>query len=662
MTRFNLIIRAGACCALSSTLLVAGPAHGGGLQPNYAEALQKSLFFYEAQRSGPLPQDNRVTWRASSGLEDGKAEGVDLTGGWHDAGDHVKFGLPAAATTTLLAMSLLEDAATYEQTGQKRFALANLKWETDWLLKAHTAPNEFWGQVGNGGLDHAFWGAPETMTMARPAAKIDASCPGSDLAGEGAAALAAASLVFRSKNYGDPAYGEALLRHARELYRFADEHRGSYSDCIRDAQAYYRSMGYKDELVWGALWLHLATGDAGYLAKAEGLFDELRGSDGQMPFKWTHSWDDKTYGSYVLLARITGKARYHEAAQRWLDYWTVGANGERITYTPGGLAWLDTWGSLRYSANTAFFAMVYADTLAGSGGPLKLVERYRDFAKAQIDYALGNNPGQQSFVVGYGAKSPRNPHHRSAHGSWANNIEIPTESRHILYGALVGGPDQNDRYEDRRSDYMRNEVAIDYNAAFTGALAHLAKQHPGAVDPNFPATETKSGELSVSAKINATGTDFFEWALRLQNHTAWPARQARNVKVRYFFSLAATGAPEQAARELLVQSNYSEGAKVTGIFPWDSRNGIYFAEMDFSNARSAPIGESESRREIQVRLSLPRNGRGWAWDWSKDWSAAGLGSGDYTLAPRITVYENGALAWGAEPPRALDRHSSAENN
>ena len=35
---------------------------------NYAEALQKSLFFYEAQRSGPLPASNRVNWRGDSGL------------------------------------------------------------------------------------------------------------------------------------------------------------------------------------------------------------------------------------------------------------------------------------------------------------------------------------------------------------------------------------------------------------------------------------------------------------------------------------------------------------------------------------------------------------------------------------------------------------------
>ena len=51
---------------------------------NYADALQKSILFYEAQRSGRLPADNRVSWRGDSGLQDHGAGGEDLTGGWYD--------------------------------------------------------------------------------------------------------------------------------------------------------------------------------------------------------------------------------------------------------------------------------------------------------------------------------------------------------------------------------------------------------------------------------------------------------------------------------------------------------------------------------------------------------------------------------------------------
>ena len=55
--------------------------------------MQLSILFYEAQRSGKMPKNKRIPWRFDSELDDGKDLGLDLTGGWHDAGDHIKFGL-----------------------------------------------------------------------------------------------------------------------------------------------------------------------------------------------------------------------------------------------------------------------------------------------------------------------------------------------------------------------------------------------------------------------------------------------------------------------------------------------------------------------------------------------------------------------------------------
>jgi hypothetical protein len=53
-----------------------------------------------------------------------------------------------------------------------------VKWATDYFLKAHVSANVLYGQVGEGGPDHAYWGRPEDMTMSRPAFKIDTSRPG----------------------------------------------------------------------------------------------------------------------------------------------------------------------------------------------------------------------------------------------------------------------------------------------------------------------------------------------------------------------------------------------------------------------------------------------------------------------------------------------------
>ena len=68
------------------------------------------------------------------------------------------------------------------------------------------------------------------MTMPRPSFFINADQPGSDIVGEAAAALAATSIAVR--NLGDSAYANAALQHARELFNFADQHRGIYSDYV----------------------------------------------------------------------------------------------------------------------------------------------------------------------------------------------------------------------------------------------------------------------------------------------------------------------------------------------------------------------------------------------------------------------------------------------
>jgi len=433
---------------------------------NYGEALQKSFLFYEAQRSGDLPTSNRVTWRGDSALKDGADVGRDLTGGYYDAGDHVKFGFPMASSMTMLGWGVVQYREGYEKSGQLDEALDAIKWGTDYILKAHTAPNEFYGQVGLGGPDHAYWGPPEKMTMARPAFKIDAQRPGSDLAGEAAAALASASIAFRPT---DTAYADKLLTHAAQLFNFADTYRGKYSDSIPDAANFYNSSGYNDELVWAATWLHKATKAAGstntsYLNKAESLYQGINSG-------WTQSWDEKSNGAAILLAQETGNAKYRSDVEGWLNNWTNGS----VTKTQGGLAWISQWGSLRYSANTAFLSGIYADTVNDPNN------RYSNFAETQIDYILGDNPNNRSYVVGFGENSPVNPHHRAAHGSLTNNINDPVTNRHVLTGALVGGPSapNDNAYVDDRTNYITNEVALDYNAGFTGALARMYQEFGG---------------------------------------------------------------------------------------------------------------------------------------------------------------------------------------
>ena len=103
-----------------------------------------------------------------------------------------------------------------------------------------------------------------------------------------------------------------------------------------------------------------------------------------------------------------------------------------------------------------------------------------NFVEDQIHYILGDTG--RSFVVGFGVNPPLRPHHRSSScpdrpascGDAQQWDAAPNPQ--TLFGALVGGPDANDNYNDARDDYVSNEVATDYNAGFQSAVAYLAKK------------------------------------------------------------------------------------------------------------------------------------------------------------------------------------------
>ncbi|PVD35339.1 hypothetical protein C0Q70_02299 [Pomacea canaliculata] len=311
------------------------PAGAQQTKYNYAEVLQKSILFYEAQRSGKLPASNRIPWRGDSALQDRGDKGEDLTGGWYDAGDNVKFNFPMAFSTTMLCWSLLEFKDAYEKAGQLDYMYDSIRWPLEYFIKCHTGPNELYVQVGSGELDHAVWTSPERMNPKRPAYKIDALHPGSDVADETAAAMACGYLAFKDK---DPAFATSLLTHSKQLYTFAKTHHGFYSDSVADAANFYKSYNYTDELVWGAAWMYKATGDVSYLRDAEARYQSWPA--------WGFSWDEKQFGNQILLYELTSKDVYKQEIISTMTSWTK-AGG--MTYTPKCLAWRLEWGSLRYA-------------------------------------------------------------------------------------------------------------------------------------------------------------------------------------------------------------------------------------------------------------------------------------------------------------------------
>lgn len=131
------------------------------------------------------------------------------------------------------------------------------------------------------------------MKEKRPLTQINTTFPGTEVAAETAAAMASASLVFKKD---DPTYSATLLKHAKQLFTFADNYQVSYSESIPEVAKYYNSTGYGDELLWAAGWLCHATGDESYI-------HYVTGQNGKDFARWGSptwfSWDNKLAGTQV---------------------------------------------------------------------------------------------------------------------------------------------------------------------------------------------------------------------------------------------------------------------------------------------------------------------------------------------------------------------------
>ncbi|KAL6901021.1 hypothetical protein ACP4OV_005697 [Aristida adscensionis] len=466
----------------------AAAAAGGGLRlssPNYGGALAKAIRFFEGQRSGRLPANQRVRWRGDSALTDGQDENVNLTGGYYDAGDNIKFGFPMAFSVTLLSWSAVEYGDEVAAAGQLGYLRSAIHWGADFLLRAHTSPTTLYTQVGDGNADHQCWERPEDMDTPRTTYKITESSPGSEAAGEAAAALAAAYMVFR--NDRDKTFATQLLAASRSLFDFANNYRGSFqSSC----PFYCSYSGFQDELLWASAWLFRATRDSKYLE----FLQDNQGSSGTVN---EFSWDTKNAGAQMLatqeyLAGRTELASYKRELDSFVCSVMPNSGNVQIRTTPGGLLFTRDSVNLQYTTTATLLLFIYSKRLSstGSGGVQCSAatfspDQIRSFAVSQVDYILGKNPMGMSYMVGFGTKFPRRIHHRGSSipsikalprkvtcnegfSSWFSTSN-PNPNVHV--GAIVGGPDGNDQFSDNRGDSTNSEPATYINAAFVGACA-----------------------------------------------------------------------------------------------------------------------------------------------------------------------------------------------
>ena len=478
MKKLGLGKRVLACAVSAASLLTGTTALSAVAQlsasaastDNYAKLLQYSMYFYDANMCGDQVENaGQMTWRGNCHTNDA------VKGGFHDAGDHVKFGLPAGYTASTLGWGYYEFKDSYDALGQTSHLRTITDYFAQYFKDCTTLSNgtvtNFVYQVGNGSQDHAEWCAPEDQSDASRQV-YQTSNGASDIAAEYAAALAVNYINFG--NAEDLSYAKALYEFSVKYNKTADEGTGDF----------YNSYDYYDDQAWAAGWLYLATKDNTYKTFLNTFMNASnQGKSGNSGCQWgvysPMSWNNVSLGSAILQGEITGNVSDWSKVTTYLN---KKCNSESTYYCE------DSWGSCRY--NTAMqMAALATSKYAQSGAD------YTSWCKAQMSMILGNNSKNANFVVGMESNSVKYAHHRAASG-YASNDEMTgqvgySSKGHTLVGALVGGPtDSNFTYQDTIQDYKCNEVALDYNAGLVGAAAGLYNKYKtGSVDATVEGTK-----------------------------------------------------------------------------------------------------------------------------------------------------------------------------
>ena len=285
---------------------------------------------------------------------------LDLTGGWHDAGDHVKFGLPGSYSASTVGWGYYEFRDAYIETGLQKHVEDELRWINDYFMKATFLDDDgkvvaYCYQVGEGNNDHNYWCPPELQIdgtyvassscgVKRPAYFATEEMPASDQCAGAAASLAVNYLNFKDT---DPEYAEKNLKYAIALYDFAVKTHmetwtpGTTPNALSlgyDGGFYTSSYDY-DELAWAAVWLYYCTKNYDYINDIVAVDETTTNEKGTHPYIgymkrimtdtgncwqniWVHCWDTVWGGVFAKLAPVTNTKRDWYIFRWNLEFWS----------------------------------------------------------------------------------------------------------------------------------------------------------------------------------------------------------------------------------------------------------------------------------------------------------------------------------------------------
>lgn len=456
----------------------------------YGALINSALRMFYLQRCGCEVSDatfGHKACHAELATIYGTSEKIDVTGGWHDAGDYGRYTVAAAKAVADLMYAYLanptlftDDIGIPESSNGVPDILDETRYELEWMLKMQNAEGGVYHKV----TCESFPGYVVPTAETKPLIVTPVS---STATADFCGAMALAAEVYADT---DAEFAKKCEEAAKKAWDYLTAHpEFNFKNPSDITTGDYGDKSDTDERYWAACQMYRLTGDGKYLESVSkavtGLDWALVGDYGNIALKTIPKQEGAEYAAMPAednaLAALSKQADSFESVIGKSPY------GSPVTKY--------NWGSNMTIANA---------------GIILALEGKQDAANEVVNYLLGRNPLGTCFVTGFGTVSPENPHHRP---SMAAKTAQP--------GMLVGGVNSSKEdsaakaycasspaakcYIDNAESYSTNEITIYWNSPLIYLLA-LSEAARTAVDepetPDQPGTATKLGDVDESGDVD----------------------------------------------------------------------------------------------------------------------------------------------------------------
>lgn len=458
----------------------------------YDDLLNSTLRMFYLQRCGTEIIDDNASHQechTSMATIYGTDTQIDVSGGWHDAGDYGRYVVAGAKAVADLLLAydtnpdIFTDNVGIPESGNGiADILDEVRYELEWLLKMQ--------DLSTGGVYHKVtcqnfpaYVMPQYETNELIVTPISTTAT--------ADFCAVMSMAYEYYYNIDKDFAETCLERAKLAYQFLEENPNLIYENPQDiTTGDYSDTSDKDERYWATAQLFKATSDEKYLIDFENLVNKSVST----------GMDWSNVGSYGNIAYITSTSdkKNPEMVDKVSTYIKLNANStvNSATSNPYNISLSKfNWGSNMTIANTGN-ELYFASTFDNENS-----DNLIKYANEQLNYLLGRNAVGTCFVTGFGTASPENPHHRPS-----------MKCVHAVEGMLVGGVNQNledspakallsskapaKRWIDNAESYSTNEITIYWNSPLVYLLANATK------DTENPNNDNLLGDCNEDGNID----------------------------------------------------------------------------------------------------------------------------------------------------------------